>query len=512
MKIQLPLLALLSVTAVTHAAPPATRLTASDATSYQYLGAAVDICGDTAILGAHENDGTPNPIVGPGAAYVFTRDAAGAWSEQAKLTASPPVDGSWFGAAVAIDGDRAIVGSPENGPDTNGPGAAYVFVRSGSSWSQEAILTVPGLGNDSSFGGAVAIDGDTAVVGAPWGDGWAYIYTRSGSTWSLSAQITKDSGLDFAANFGSGVAIDGDRIAIGASGLDWQSYDSGAVYVFDKVGSSWVQQAFLIASDGTVVTGIGVDVDLDGDVVVAGSQNDGAYVFTRSGAGVWSETVKLTTTPSPSQFGLSVGVSGDQVVVGASDSFAAPGVRLYEFDGASWNEVDQLSDPAAQGEYGRAVAIDAGFALVGSPRDNDAGSNTGAGYVFDVRPTGTWTDLGSGLAGATGVPLLTGDGTLIGGAPTTIALTQAAPSATAFLLYGVTAINAPFLGGTLVPDVSAPGGLVILSTNPSGERTLAFPWPAGLPSGSSIYIQYWIADAGGPLGYAASNGLLATTP
>lgn len=124
-----------------------------------------------------------------------------------------------------------------------------------------------------------------------------------------------------------------------------------------------------------------------------------------------------------------------------------------------------------------------------------------------------WMDLGDGLAGAGGVPTLTGSGNLTVGSTTTLTLTGAAPSAPAYLILSLAALNAPFKGGVLVPDPTPPNGLVFgLATDGSGSLVVTAPWPAGVPGGVTIYTQCWIPDAGGPVGFAASNALSASTP
>lgn len=143
-------------------------------------------------------------------------------------------------------------------------------------------------------------------------------------------------------------------------------------------------------------------------------------------------------------------------------------------------------------------------------------------YIFDQFSLGLdnasitrsgFSDLGQGLAGTNGVPTLTGSGILVAGSPTSIQLNNALGSSTAFLMIGVSALNAPLLGGTLVPNVVGPGGLVVsLPLPPNGSLALNTNWPAGLPSGTSVYLQYWIADPGAVFGASASNAIVGTTP
>ena len=124
-----------------------------------------------------------------------------------------------------------------------------------------------------------------------------------------------------------------------------------------------------------------------------------------------------------------------------------------------------------------------------------------------------WSDLGQGLAGTNGLPSLQGLGSLVGGTPVTLGLTNARPNATSYLVVGVGTVNLPFYGGTLIPEFQAPNGLFLtLVTNGAGNLLLNNTWPTGLPSGLAITFQHWIVDPLGPFGFAASNGLTGTTP
>jgi hypothetical protein len=128
----------------------------------------------------------------------------------------------------------------------------------------------------------------------------------------------------------------------------------------------------------------------------------------------------------------------------------------------------------------------------------------------ELTVVGSWTDLGLGLAGAGGGPVLAGAGTLLGGDPVTLALTGAKANSSAALFIGFGLLNAPFKGGTLVPTVNVL--ITGLPTGPAGTLALSAAWPAGLPSGFSIHFQAWIADATGPQSFTATNGLTAKTP
>ena len=154
------------------------------------------IHGDTIVVGAphdfHEAD-SANSSSRQGSAYVFTRSGT-IWSQQAKLTASDAAGRDYLGIAVAISGDTVVVGADQGGSQR--PGAAYVFVCSGTAWSEQAKLTASDAEDHDRFGHSVALSGDTAVVGAVSDDdagdssGAAYVFVRSGNTWSQQAKLT----------------------------------------------------------------------------------------------------------------------------------------------------------------------------------------------------------------------------------------------------------------------------------------------------------------------------------
>ncbi len=201
-----------------------TRLEAGDGVAEDYFGAAVAISGDTAIVGAPRND--IGADADQGAAYVFVR-SGGTWTQQDKLRAATGTVGDFFGGSVAISGDTVIVGAYFNDVGANAnQGSVYIFTRSAGVWTQQEKLTAgDGAANDL-FGFSVAIDGDTAIIGAHLADagmnvnqGAAYFFTRSDGAWS---QTQKLAASDAAAGdlFGFSVALDAETAVIGASGKD----------------------------------------------------------------------------------------------------------------------------------------------------------------------------------------------------------------------------------------------------------------------------------------------------
>jgi hypothetical protein len=292
-------------------------LQASDGATGDELGKALAISGDTAIVGA------PSKNNSMGAAYVFVR-AGNTWTQQQKLTASDGLLGDNFGLAVALDGDTAVVGSAPGAT-----GAAYVFTRSSGSWSQQAKLTNSGASTNDRFGSAVAVSGDTAVVGAPSGRGQAYVFVRSAAQWPLQTKLTGFAvpGFNYS-EFGKATAISGDTALIGAPGNNTGDSGCGAAFVFVRAGTVWSAQSRLSAPDepsACLHWTFGAAVALDADTALVGApfaQMAGvgaAYFFTRS-AGAWTLQTEVTASDAaaPDLFGHAVALRDGAAVVGAS--------------------------------------------------------------------------------------------------------------------------------------------------------------------------------------------------
>jgi hypothetical protein len=213
------------------------KLTADDAAAGDNFGGSVAISGDLVIIGAEQGDHG-------GAAFIFNRSCS-TWSQQAKLNADDPlIANDNFGVSVAIFGDSVVIGVDGDDDGGSSSGSAYIFTRTGSVWSQQAKLTADDATVDGSFGGSVAISSDSVIIGAEGDDdggsnsGSSYIFTRSGSTWSQQAKLHAG---DPSANdyFGSAVAISGDSVVIGAHRDDDGGSESGSAYIFTRAGSTW---------------------------------------------------------------------------------------------------------------------------------------------------------------------------------------------------------------------------------------------------------------------------------
>lgn len=386
------------------------KLVANDAQGYDYSGYSVSLSGDgnTALIGAYHNTGTYNA---QGAAYVFTRTGS-TWTQQSKLLASDPAasDGFGFGLILSADGNTALIGAyTKTGTMGSNQGAAYVFTRSGTTWTQQAKLLQGDPGKNSYFGVSVSLsgDGNTSIVGA-YGtgsspnSGSAYIFTRSGSTWTQQSKLVLSDGFggDY---FGWSVSLssDGNMALIGAYGKKTIYNGQGSAYVFTRSGSTWTQQAKLTHSDPAANDFLGISVSLssDGNTALIGayqktgtySQQGAAYVFTRSGS-TWTQQAKvLAGDPAASDgFGSSVSLSGDgdTALIGAYRKTGSGGsnqgaVYVFTRTGSIWTQQVKLlaSDPAASGYFGQSVSLSGNknVALIGAYGKN---SYKGTTYVF----------------------------------------------------------------------------------------------------------------------------------
>jgi len=207
---------------------------------------------------------------------VLALPANSTWSQQDHLFADVAAAGDKFGDSVAISGDTIVVGAPFEATTAGDyAGSAYVFTRTGGTWSQQAHLFADDAAAGDKFGDSVGISGDTIVVGAISDDtaagenaGSAYVFTRTGTAWSQQDHLLAD---DAAAHdvFGYSVAIDGDTIVVGAIGDDTATLaDAGSAYVFTRTGGIWSQQDHLFAYDAEARDYFGRSVAIDGDTCV----------------------------------------------------------------------------------------------------------------------------------------------------------------------------------------------------------------------------------------------------
>jgi len=468
-------------------------LKASNTDANDQFGIGLAVSGDTVVIGAPQEssnatgvngDETDNSAPFSGAAYVFVRDGT-TWTQQAYLKASNTGVGDAFGVSAAVDGDTLVVGAAGESSGATGvngdqsdnsalaAGAAYVFVRSGTTWTQQAYLKASNTASLYGFGNSVAISGDTVVIGSLHeassatgvnGDqndtsapdaGAAYVFVRTGTTWTQEAYL-KASNTDAGDWFGRGVRMSGDTLVVGAehesssaTGVNGNQADNsathaGAAYVFVRNGTTWSQQAYLKASNTEANDQFGGS-DVSGDTVVVGARGEAssatgvngdqhdnsaanagaAYVFVRNGT-TWSQQAYLKASNSEANDQFSqVAVSGDTVVVGSlheasnatgingnqSDNSAQDAGAVYVFrrSGSNWtpraylkasntDAGDSFTKCALSGDtlvVGASLEDSSATGVNGDQSDNSA-QDAGAAYVFtglgttpDLTPTAT---------------------------------------------------------------------------------------------------------------------------
>ncbi|MFS4460524.1 beta strand repeat-containing protein [Bdellovibrio sp. HCB2-146] len=425
-----------------------------------YFGYSVSVSEDesTMVVGAL-NDSTDenglNYVGGAGAVYVYVK-SGGVWVFQQKIVPSGTNErtaAESFGNSVGISGDTIVIGAPLHSYDAsggsylNGAGAAYIYKRSSGVWSLEQKLV--GVGTNGrvaldQFGGSVAIDGDSVVIGATGQDydaagagslsgaGAAFVFTRSGTTWSLQQKLVGSgtNGRVSSDSFGRSVAINGDTVAIGVSAQDYDAAganvlsSAGAVYVFARSAGTWsLQQKITPTGTNSRISSdnFGVSVAVSGDVLAVGADGQdfdesgansvtsagAAWVFTRS-AGVWSQQKKLVATGTNARnnsdgFGGSIATNGSVIVVGAQGhAYDALGANqlggagaafIFTGSGATWSQSQKIAGGGINGRgmidnFGAAVAIRGNTIAAGAmQQDYDANGatfvhNAGAAFIY----------------------------------------------------------------------------------------------------------------------------------
>jgi hypothetical protein len=345
------------------------------------------------------------------------------WTEQTRLSASDAAANDYLGGssshngAIDMYGDYVIVGAAAKG--SNSTGSAYIFKRSGESWSQQAKLTASD-GSYDGFGWSVAIDDTYAYVGAPDDDdtvsnsGSVYIFKKDGESWTETTKLVA-SDPESNDSFGKSIETDGDYVVASAPYEDAQASNAGAIYVFKKNDGldTWAQQDKLTMNDGAEDDKIGVEcpsIAISGDYAIFGAPDDdddgtssgSTYIFKKDdGLETWSQQAKLTySTPNDdwTRFGASVSIYGDYAVVGASqhqngEGFQMGSAFVYKRSGTTWPQQVKLnsSDIANQDYFGRAVSIYDDKILVSATRDDDNEvSGSGSAYIFE-RTGETWS-------------------------------------------------------------------------------------------------------------------------
>ena len=344
-----------------------------------------------------------------GAAYVFLRTGS-SWAQQAKIMPSSDIGNShYYGKSVAINNDGTYVAVGSQGANS-GKGAAFIFTRSGTSWSQQAKLTASNGAAGNTFSDTLAFTpdasrivvcdatDDTGTGGSNSGSG--YVYSRSGTSWTEEAILnTHTDSTVLQAGRSCDISTNGDYILIGGKFSQNAPYEyAGAAYVWTRSGTSWSFQTVIHASDKNTNDFFGTFAALSADATVAaiGAQSSGghggaAYIFTRSGS-TWSQQAKITASDATNGDGFGkqgdMSTDGKYVAVGTHNSNSS-----YVFEntsGSTWTQRQILtsSDTQSGDNFGHAISIssDGSYVIVGAPGEDggsgDPTSASGAAYIF----------------------------------------------------------------------------------------------------------------------------------
>jgi hypothetical protein len=384
------------------------KLTASDGDRSDHYGASVAISGDTIAITAPAEGTTPSDL--RGAVYVYERDGT-VWTERQKIVRSDLFIPGEFGRAVSVAGNTLVVA-------TSPPNGTFVYVRQGDTWTEEQELTLA-----SSHADSVSVSGDTVLIGAPSEDeskGAVHVFVRTGMTWAEQQKLTPTAGTENAW-FGGAVALSGDTALVGASGDEHQR---GAVYFFVREAARWTLQQKIAGNEQ--IGHFGFTLALDGNTAVAGAVSLGfnaspdfqifersgtnwraAHAISRSGfydispsqgqaavsadmvllagtqdlvgqaktyerkQGTWVEHQALTTRDGSGfdRLGTCVALGSERAAVGASGEGV---IYTYARNGSAWGESQRISAPDAAGAdgFGTAVAMSGNGLVVGAPSMN----------------------------------------------------------------------------------------------------------------------------------------------
>jgi hypothetical protein len=454
---------------------------ALDGTPNDRLGWSLDLDGDTLLAGAPNSGNVSGGGTGTGAAYVFARTGA-TWTQLQKFTPSAPISQGLFGEAVALDGDTLAIGHPQ--AMTSNVGEVDVYVRVGSVWIFQQKLVPAGLVGAARAGSSLALQGNRLVIGAPnhaQGSalfvGRAALFERSGSTWSEVEAFDSPAPIPSGV-FGTSVALDGGRIAVGAIGEPITNGVWGRVHTFTGSGANWTFEQTLIGSDTSQQNvAFGTSLDLQGTRLLVGAP------------------------------GRNIPVSGGP---------GAGALMLFEHSGSAWNETAVLwgSQTANPDRFGVSCALAGELALGGSGLGSDA-------YLFRLNPPTPWVYCTAKTASAGCVPAIGWSGTPSASSanPFLITAAQIVSQKFGILIYGSLYNQTPFLGGTLC--IGSPVKRTDLQTSggsPSGSDctgSFAFDFNAHVDSGEDpalvagvwVWSQYWYRDPLASSGTGLSNAL-----
>ncbi|MFI4881355.1 MAG: GC-type dockerin domain-anchored protein, partial [Phycisphaerales bacterium JB064] len=376
------------------------KVTSDEPVEGMGLAADVHLDGDTMILGANGDD---RIALNQGSASIYVRRNR-TWEFDAELRADDGMPEDHFGISVSVNGDRAVVGAARGEGASADSGAAYVFEFGTGGWSQTAKLFAPEGVSGDVLGLSVALQGDTIVVGAPGEDsnGAAHVFAYDGANWQHAQKLTASDATESDA-FGAAVALNGNTLVVGAPQAGADGDEAGACYVFEFDGSQWVEAQKLRPTTIDDRDEFGLSIAIDTDTILAGApefddgsigivQPGAAFVYTRVD-GVWIEQAMLMADDANTNRFGSVAIEGNTAVIGAQwdEQFGrqAGAAFVFKRSGVEWPKAAKLvaSDAGTNQLFGHNTAIDNGtIACASSWAPVDGVLRAGAAYIFEPNP------------------------------------------------------------------------------------------------------------------------------
>lgn len=357
----------------------------------------IDKGGDTVVVGAIASSQIAGGN-GVGEAFVYER-SGNTWNQTARLTPSDSQPDYWFGAAVAVDGGTIAVGASGPvlpNPPTTYAGAVYLYEKVQGQWAQTAKIVPSDPLPSNYFGYALALHGDTLVIGAFWYHK-AYVFQRISGVWTQTQVLAGGATGEW--HFGETIDIDasGTRMVIGAHLADGTVLNQGSVLIYEKSGDTWVKTARFVASDPEVESRFGQFVAIDGDTVLVGARlkddfgvdSGAAYVFDHQPDGSWTQTQKLNPTdPAAGDvFGIYGAIAGGKLMVGAPGHAVGGGLAgaVYQFmrSGPTWVQTKRI-DGSTLDSLGFCLHVAHGYMAVTAPRSDKYATRGGRAFLVAV--------------------------------------------------------------------------------------------------------------------------------
>ena len=380
-----------------------TFITAYDGMEGDQFGHDVGLSDEYLVSGAPNDDNENGTDAG--AVYIYKREG-NQWVFQTKLLASDGSDQELFGYSVDIDGELIIVGCPWDDDAGEKSGAAFIFKLEEGNWVEKAKLRADDASEDDRLGICVKISGETVAVGAFFDDvvgnrsGSAYVFVLEGTTWIQQAKLLPSDGAtdDW---FGVTLSLHTNDVAITSRRHDALGSNSGAVYVFNRSGETWTEQAKITAYDGETNDEFGTPCIFGSTLIVGCYADDdiginaGSFYYYRRIDNVWQLQSKYMANDANSEdwFGSHLTLTPTHLAVSAyrDDMIGENAGSLYIFkrDGYSYYQIAKItaSNATAGDNFGFNNALYEDYVAIGARYQGDLGNNAGAVYVFHMRET-----------------------------------------------------------------------------------------------------------------------------